>query len=84
MPDSLTVDPSHKVSRWKLTTPKLWFCILVYCWGDVLFGFDTGMFGGLQALPSFKNDFGQIQPDGKKGFDSQHKSIMNSSKSPMP
>jgi len=38
---------------------------------------DTGSFGSLQALPSFKNHFGQVIK-GAKGFTAQRRATMNS------
>ncbi|CAI7582333.1 unnamed protein product [Penicillium crustosum] len=36
------------------------FCLLT---GDMLFGFDTGSFGGILGNPGFVNQFGTYQPE---------------------
>ena len=39
---------------------------------------DVASFGSLQALPSFLNQFGTLQPDGSYGLSTTRKSLMNS------
>ncbi|KAF5009431.1 hypothetical protein FDECE_4363 [Fusarium decemcellulare] len=66
-------------TAWSSVSPLLvfsCFCLLV---GDMLFGFDTGSFGGILANPGFINQFGKQNPDtGKYAFDSTHTSLMSS------
>ncbi|KAM5363424.1 hypothetical protein ACJZ2D_011991 [Fusarium nematophilum] len=66
-------------SAWSSVSPLLvfsCFCLLV---GDMLFGFDTGSFGGILANPGFINQFGKYNTEmGKYAFDSTHTSIMSS------
>ncbi|RSL59922.1 hypothetical protein CEP54_007014 [Fusarium duplospermum] len=66
-------------SAWSSVSPLLifsCFCLLV---GDMLFGFDTGSFGGILANPGFINQFGKYNAEtGKYAFDSAHTSIMSS------
>ncbi|KAH8091809.1 general substrate transporter [Cristinia sonorae] len=40
-----------------------WLAFIVY-WGIVLFGYDTGIGGGVVAQPYFKEHFGLLLPDG--------------------
>ncbi|OCT53283.1 sugar transporter [Cladophialophora carrionii] len=66
-------------SAWSLVTPMLLysaFCLLV---GDMLFGYDTGSFGGVLANPGFVNQFGVFNPSTDKwAFDSLHTSLLSS------
>jgi hypothetical protein len=49
-------------TRYKGITPYMIFCVLVYLSGALLYGIDTGSFGSLQALPSFRRKFGTYNP----------------------
>ncbi|KAI0919660.1 hypothetical protein AcW1_003143 [Taiwanofungus camphoratus] len=40
-----------------------WLAFIVY-WGILLFGYDTGIAGGVVSQPYFKEHFGLINPDG--------------------
>ncbi|KAJ5377313.1 uncharacterized protein N7496_004722 [Penicillium cataractarum] len=66
-------------SAWSMVTPMLLFscfCLLV---GDILFGYDTGSFGGILANPSFVNQFGTYSPQTRKySIDSLHTSLLTS------
>jgi hypothetical protein len=52
-------------TRYKGITPYMVFCVLVYLSGALLYGIDTGSFGSLQALPSFRSKFGVYNPKTK-------------------
>ncbi|GFZ48394.1 hypothetical protein JCM24511_06142 [Saitozyma sp. JCM 24511] len=65
-------------SDWKQATPYLWFCVLVFAMGDLMYGIDSSSFGSLQALPSFLSTFGEKQPNGTYVLSTNRKSIMNS------
>lgn len=41
----------ERQSKWAKVTPKLLFACFCFLVGDMLFGFDTGSFGGLLANP---------------------------------
>ncbi|KAJ5111378.1 hypothetical protein N7532_001913 [Penicillium argentinense] len=66
-------------SAWDMVTPMLLFscfCLLV---GDVLFGYDTGSFGGILANPGFINQFGQYSSITQEySIDSLHTSLLSS------
>ncbi|KAJ5692590.1 hypothetical protein N7462_002013 [Penicillium macrosclerotiorum] len=66
-------------SVWSMLTPMLLFscfCLLV---GDVLFGYDTGSFGGILANPGFVNQFGAYDAGTKTyAIDSFRTSILTS------
>ncbi|OOQ81718.1 putative sugar transporter [Penicillium brasilianum] len=66
-------------SAWSMVTPMLLFscfCLLV---GDILFGYDTGSFGGVLANPGFVNQFGTYSPETRKySIDSLHTSLLTS------
>lgn len=44
---------------------------------------DVASFGSLQALPSFLNQFGELQDDGSYALSTTRRSIMNSGWSPV-
>ncbi|CAG8282028.1 unnamed protein product [Penicillium salamii] len=46
-----------------MATPMLLFSCFCLLTGDMLFGFDTGSFGGILGNPGFVNQFGIFQPD---------------------
>ncbi|OQU98507.1 hypothetical protein CLAIMM_04282 [Cladophialophora immunda] len=66
-------------SAWSMVTPMLLFscfCLLV---GDMLFGYDTGSFGGILANPGFVRQFGSYHPSTDKySIDSLHTSLLSS------
>ncbi|KAH8891220.1 putative sugar transporter [Thozetella sp. PMI_491] len=66
-------------SAWSYVTPMLLyscFCLLV---GDMLFGFDTGTFGGILANPGFIRQFGSYDvKTNAYAFDSLRISLMSS------
>ncbi|KAH8810673.1 putative sugar transporter [Xylogone sp. PMI_703] len=66
-------------SAWSMATPMLLFscfCLLV---GDMLFGYDTGSFGGILANPGFVRQFGTYHPITKTyAIDSLHTSLLSS------
>ncbi|EKJ77446.1 hypothetical protein FPSE_02319 [Fusarium pseudograminearum CS3096] len=66
-------------SAWGSISPLLIFscsCLLV---GDMLFGFDTGSFGGILANPGFINQFGSYHAETDKyAFTSSDTSIISS------
>ncbi|OJJ00793.1 hypothetical protein ASPVEDRAFT_149709 [Aspergillus versicolor CBS 583.65] len=68
---------SH-LSSFRGLNPYLLFCIVVYLFGALLFGIDTGSFGSLQALPSFLLQFGTQNEAGEYELPTQRKSLMNS------
>ncbi|RSH92483.1 hypothetical protein EHS25_008899 [Saitozyma podzolica] len=51
------------------------FCLLV---GDMLFGYDTGSFGGILANPGFINQFGIANAKGVYAISSLHTSLLSS------
>ncbi|KAG9250966.1 general substrate transporter [Emericellopsis atlantica] len=63
---------------WSQITPYLAFNCCVFLLGAIIFGIDTGSFGGLQALPSFLNDFGVPGQDGVYAMPQLRRSLMNS------
>ncbi|WVW84361.1 hypothetical protein I302_106395 [Kwoniella bestiolae CBS 10118] len=64
---------------WSQATGYLIFCVAVFSMGDFIFGLDVSAFGGLQALPSFLNDFGVYNEATKKmALPTLRKSLMNS------
>jgi len=67
-----------RYSDWKQATPFLWYCVLVFACGDLIFGLDSSSFGSLQALPSFLKDFGEQRADGSYWLETNRKSLMNS------
>jgi len=73
----------HTDRGWKEVSPYLVFCIAVFSTGDLMFGLDASLFGSLQALPSWLNQFGELnEATGKMWLPTARKSIMNSSRSP--
>ncbi|KAH8880772.1 putative sugar transporter [Thozetella sp. PMI_491] len=66
-------------SSWSMMTPMLFFssfCLLV---GDMLFGYDTGSFGGILANPGFVRQFGTYNSKTNAyAFDSLHTSLLSS------
>ncbi|RXK37325.1 hypothetical protein M231_05391 [Tremella mesenterica] len=64
-------------SRWSHTSPTLWMTCIVYVFADVFYGYDSGMFSSLQALPSFLDKFG-AKIGGKQKLPTKQSSIMNS------
>lgn len=63
--------------RFKDATPFLLYCALIFAWGGILFGIDTGSFGAIQALPSFLSRFGTKGQDGKYELTTTRMAIMN-------
>ena len=82
------------MSRWKQVTPRLLFCCFCLLVGDLLFGYDTGSFGGLLANPvclrtshllfslilvqGFLRDFGEVNADGAYAFRPLIQSLLSS------
>lgn len=66
-------------TRYKGITPYMVFCCFVYLLGALLYGIDTGSFGPLQALPSFRSTFGVYDRKTKEyALSSNVSSAMNS------
>ncbi|KAF2160627.1 hypothetical protein M409DRAFT_59879 [Zasmidium cellare ATCC 36951] len=65
-------------SRFQGASRWLWFCVFVYALSDIGYGYDTSMFGSVQALPSFLHCFGEIGENGKRKLGTGRTSIMNS------
>lgn len=63
--------------RFKDTTPFLFYCALMFAWGGIMFGLDTGSFGAIQALPSFLSRFGTKDPKGQYELTTTRTAIMN-------
>ncbi|KAF5026819.1 hypothetical protein F66182_1103 [Fusarium sp. NRRL 66182] len=74
-----TATMANQRVAWASLSPMLvfsCFCLLV---GDMLFGFDTGSFGGILANPGFINQFGTYNPQTESyAFTSSQTSIMSS------
>ncbi|KAL4783595.1 general substrate transporter [Aspergillus varians] len=66
-------------SSWSMVTPMLLFSCFCLLTGDMLFGFDTGSFGGILGNPGFVGQFGTYHPQTKKyTVDSLHTSLLSS------
>lgn len=66
-------------ARYKGVTPYMVFCCVVYLSGALLYGIDTGSFGSLQALPSFRSKFGEYNAKTKAyALPSDRAAAMNS------
>ncbi|GFZ49764.1 hypothetical protein JCM24511_07167 [Saitozyma sp. JCM 24511] len=63
--------------RWSYTTPFLFYACMVAAMGDLIYGYDVGLFGNLQALPSFLNRFGETI-NGTKALSSHTTAVINS------
>ncbi|KAJ5100417.1 hypothetical protein N7456_006469 [Penicillium angulare] len=64
-------------ARWKDGTPFLLFCALLFAWGGVLFGIDTGSFGSIQALAPWLKVFGTRSVDGDYALSTSRQAVMN-------
>ncbi|KAF2994218.1 hypothetical protein E8E14_001820 [Neopestalotiopsis sp. 37M] len=66
-------------SAWAMVTPMLLFSSFCLLTGDLLFGYDTGSFGGILANPGFTRQFGKYNDEtGTYAFDSLHTSLLSS------
>ncbi|KAL4922079.1 general substrate transporter [Aspergillus aurantiobrunneus] len=53
---------ANQRSSWSTVTPMLLFSCFCLLTGDMLFGYDTGSFGGILGNPGFVNQFGTYDP----------------------
>ncbi|KAL4875673.1 general substrate transporter [Aspergillus karnatakaensis] len=66
-------------SAWSLVTPMLLFSCFCLLTGDMLFGYDTGSFGGILGNPGFIRHFGSYNSDTDSyAIDSLHTSLLSS------
>ncbi|KAL2839000.1 general substrate transporter [Aspergillus pseudoustus] len=66
-------------SAWSMATPMLLFSCFCLLTGDMLFGYDTGSFGGILGNPGFVNQFGEYNPEKETyAIDSLHTSLLSS------
>ncbi|MCJ1297151.1 hypothetical protein MMC34_008720 [Xylographa carneopallida] len=63
---------TEPVSVWRelYNNPRLLLVIVFACFGGLLFGYDTGIIGGVTSLPDFRAQF-DISLPGSNGVDSQ-------------
>ncbi|KAL3476667.1 general substrate transporter [Aspergillus californicus] len=62
-----------------MVTPMLLFSCFCLLTGDMLFGYDTGSFGGILGNPGFVNQFGTYNEETQSyAFDSLHTSLLSS------
>lgn len=54
----------HRIAKWY--TPNLFFASGLLALSSLSYGFDTQTFNGLQALPAFKDQFGEANAKGVK------------------
>ncbi|KAL1887659.1 hypothetical protein Sste5346_010054 [Sporothrix stenoceras] len=70
---------SNFSAAWAKTTPLLIFSCFCLLTGDVLFGYDTGSYGGILANPGFLARFAPYHEATKThAFDSLHTSLLSS------
>ncbi|KAL2795192.1 general substrate transporter [Aspergillus keveii] len=70
---------ANQRSAWSMATPMLLFSCFCLLTGDMLFGYDTGSFGGILGNPGFINQFGTYNPETQKyAIDSLHTSLLSS------
>ncbi|BCS28345.1 sugar porter family MFS transporter [Aspergillus puulaauensis] len=66
-------------SAWSMATPMLLFSCFCLLTGDMLFGFDTGSFGGILGNPGFVKQFGSYNAETQSyEIDSLHTSLLSS------
>ncbi|CAK7213515.1 hypothetical protein SBRCBS47491_001826 [Sporothrix bragantina] len=66
-------------ASWAKTTPLLLFSCFCLLTGDVLFGYDTGSYGGILANPGFLSRFAPYhEATNTHAFDSLHTSLLSS------
>ncbi|KAL4938438.1 hypothetical protein BDV06DRAFT_215079 [Aspergillus oleicola] len=66
-------------SAWSVATPLLLFSCFCLLTDDMLFGYDTGSFGGVLGNPGFVNQFGTYDPQTQSyAIDSLHTSLLSS------
>ena len=63
---------TERISVWRelYNNPRLLLVIVFACFGGLLFGYDTGIIGGVTSLTDFRQQFGISLPDAS-GVDSQ-------------
>ncbi|KAL2831559.1 general substrate transporter [Aspergillus cavernicola] len=66
-------------SSWSMVTPMLLFSCFCLLTGDMLFGYDTGSFGGILGNPGFIRQFGTYNSETQDyAIDSLHTSLLSS------
>ncbi|KAL4925284.1 sugar porter family MFS transporter [Aspergillus undulatus] len=64
---------------WSMVTPMLLFSCFCLLTGDMVFGYDTGSFGGILGNPGFVNQFGTYDPQTESyAIDPLHTSLLSS------
>ncbi|GAA5914320.1 hypothetical protein JCM6882_008160 [Rhodosporidiobolus microsporus] len=67
------------LERFRHFTPILLLSCLCLTFGDLLFGYDTASFGGLQANPGFVRAFGELnEATGQYGFTATTRALLTS------